>query len=366
MKAHEILHSYRYAFVALAISIAVHASVIVGVPGQLAKVPEVDAAKYLVELAPLPEVSVTVPGLVASPPPPRPPRPRSPRKPTETIASLPPIAVGSASAADSLPQLAEAIAPLAPPEPSEMREPRKAVDEARPELLAAAVPATPIPALDPAPEFPTNALPERLRIRYQLTSPFADGRAEYSWRREGDQYEINGSAEAVGFFTLFLEGRILQESSGSITALGLKPDRFVERKPQGPEEGLVFDWANKRMEFHRNDEVKPGALTDNTVDWLSMIFQLAHVPPKGESLEMKVYTQRKLYEFSLKVLGVEELKLPIGTVSALHLRHATDDPKETVDVWLGIDQHYLPVKLRYPVARNRFMVEQIATSISAR
>jgi hypothetical protein len=32
-------------------------------------------------------------------------------------------------------------------------------------------------------------------------------------------------------------------------------------------------------------------------------------------------------------------------------------------VWLGVDQHYLPVKLRYPVARGRLMVEQTATSI---
>ena len=52
---------------------------------------------------------------------------------------------------------------------------------------------------------------------------------------------------------------------------------------------------------------------------------------------------------------------------ALHLRHDDpSDPKETVDVWLGVDQHYLPVKLRYPVARNRFMVEQVATCVTSR
>jgi hypothetical protein len=39
------------------------------------------------------------------------------------------------------------------------------------------------------------------------------------------------------------------------------------------------------------------------------------------------------------------------------------DPSEVVDVWLGIEQNYLPVKLRYPVARNRLMVEQVATSV---
>jgi len=81
---------------------------------------------------------------------------------------------------------------------------------------------------------------------------------------------------------------------------------------------------------------------------------------------MKVYTQRKLYSFELKVLGVEEIEIPIGRVKALHLRHTAKDANEQVDVWLGLDQHYLPVKMRYPVARNRFMVEQTATSISER
>ena len=81
---------------------------------------------------------------------------------------------------------------------------------------------------------------------------------------------------------------------------------------------------------------------------------------------MRVYTQRRLYEFKLKVLGTEEIEIPLGKVKALHLRHIDPVDREAVDVWLGVDQHYLPVKLRYPVARNRLMVEQSATSVTAR
>jgi len=66
------------------------------------------------------------------------------------------------------------------------------------------------------------------------------------------------------------------------------------------------------------------------------------------------------------VLGVEEIVIPMGRVKALHLRHEPTDAKEAVDVWLGIDQHHLPVKLRYPVARNRLMVEQVATGVTVR
>ena len=57
----------------------------------------------------------------------------------------------------------------------------------------------------------------------------------------------------------------------------------------------------------------------------------------------------------------------MGRVEALHLRHVDEkNPQEVVDVWLGVEQHYLPVKMRYPVAKNRLMVEQSATRVSTR
>jgi hypothetical protein len=229
-----------------------------------------------------------------------------------------------------------------------------------------AQPAVPVKALE-TPKFPVEALPAELSITYQLTSAMADGRAVYNWSREGDNYTITGEAEAVGFFTLFLEGRVLQESRGTVTPEGLRPQSFVERKPATANEGLAFDWPGRKVTFDRHNEKKTEPLVDNTVDWLSMIFQLAHMPPTGESYELSVLTQRKNYKFQLQVLGVEDIDIPLGRVRALHLRHI--DPKDAndvVDVWLGIDQHYLPVKLRYPVARNRLTVEQSATRVVAR
>jgi hypothetical protein len=223
-----------------------------------------------------------------------------------------------------------------------------------------------VAALEPG-KVPADALPAHLSISYDLTSALADARADYEWNRDGDSYTIRGEAEAVGFFTLFVEGRILQESRGTMTPAGLRPDRFVERKPNAAAEGLEFDWAGRQVTLDRGDNKRTTPLGDNTVDWLSMIFQLAHVPPKGESMVLSVYTQRKLYRFQLRNLGEETIDIPLGRVRALHLRHVDEtDQTEIVDVWLGLDQHYLPVKLRYPVARNRFMVEQVATKVTSK
>jgi hypothetical protein len=252
--------------------------------------------------------------------------------------------------------------------------PQPAPETPKPEPVAVAEPIIPWlpppppqPVAEPQP-FPLEGLPEHLSIDYRLTSAFLDAHAVYRWSRDGDSYRITGEGQALGLFQLFVEGRMLQESEGTITAAGLRPERFVETKPGDPPEGLRFDWPKHTVTFDYSDKHKTSPLAEDTVDWLTMIFQLAHVPPRvqGDTMALRVLTQRKLYDFHLKVLGVEDIDIPLGKVRALHLHHVDPDDGKEVDVWLGVDQHYLPVKMRYPATKMRFMVEQSATRISER
>ncbi len=336
--------AWRTAAVALAASAALHAGVLVGYRAPEGEV-SLEAPSYEAVLAPVPAAEPAP----AAPPAPKPrPRPRKAEpRPGEAVAFLP-------LGADE----------IAFPLPSEEEPPAQA-EPLLEDKVAIAWPTVP-PAAPELPPFRPDALPADVTIAYSLTSSFADGEAEYTWTRDGDRYEITGSAQAVGFFTLFLEGRIDQSSSGRVTAEGLRPDRFTERRGDTPEEGLRFDWNAHQVEFRRGDNVRTAPLTDSTVDWLSMIFQLAHTPPSGDAMTLRVFTQRRLYEYRLQVLGREDIELPFGRARTLHLRHTGEKPEETVDVWLGADQFYLPVKLRYPVARNRLVVEQTATSVKVR
>lgn len=341
--------SYRAAAVAVAMSAALHGAVVVGVRVPAQDDVDLDAPEYRATLQPAAVLEPPPPARVVPPPQPRPRRARPALLPDETVAFLP-----------DLPQATEApLAALAanPVEPVPVAPP--------PEVVALAQPSVPLAAPAP-PVFAVDALPAEVTIAYALTSVFADGEAEYTWKREGDRYEISGSIQATGFFTVFLEGRIDQEATGRVTPEGLRPERFSERRPGTAQEGLAFDWDAGTVEFQRGDERRAGPLTDATVDWLSMIFQLAHRPPKGEAMDLRVYTQRRLYQYQLQVLGLEELELPLGRTNTLHLRHTGARPEETVDVWLGVEHHFLPVKLRYPIARNRLVVEQTATSVKAR
>ena len=342
----------RYRFLAAAIvgSAALHAAVMVNIPARVDAIAEPDGPEYSATLDGAAQAVDAAPAPVVKPAP----RPRARR-------------VAPLIAPELLNPLGEEVIAEAPletplPEPQLM-----APEPPRPEVVALAQPAVPVKALE-APRFKSDALPNELSITYQLTSAMADGRAVYNWSRDGDEYRITGEAEAVGFFTLFLEGRVLQETRGKITPQGLRPERFTERKPSMATEGLEFDWDGGKVTFDRNNEKKTDALGGNIIDWLSMLFQTAaNPPPASGEYSLDVLTQRKLYRFKLKVLGEEEIDIPLGKVRTLHLRHIdAKDETEVVDVWLGVEQSYLPVKLRYPVAKNRLMVEQVATRVSAR
>jgi hypothetical protein len=358
--AAQVLSRYRIVLLAVLLSAALHAAVMVGMPPRIEAIDDRAMATYSATLdaasAALEPQAAAVPAPTPAPPP-RPARARPKPAPRATSADVIAAAPVPAEAADPGPAAAEPRpSPLAPlPEPAEP-----------PPMLALAQPAAPVKALEPE-AFATTALPASLAIEYQITSAFADGRATYKWERDGDRYRISGEAAAEGFFTLFLEGAILQESRGSVTAAGLRPDKFSEHRPGAPGEGLEFDWSGRKVTFERKGARTTTDLADNTVDWLTMIFHLAHAPPREGTLELRVFTQRKMYRFELQVLGEEKIDIPLGTVTALHLRHVDkDDPREVVDVWLGVEQHYLPVKMRYPVARNRLMVEQVATRVTGR
>jgi hypothetical protein len=349
---------YRFLAAAIAVSAVLHAAVFVGMPAHLEALdrshPEVFSARLdgPTPLAPTAEA------------PPAPPAPKPRRKPR--VARPHP-----APAPAPAPQVLAAVSPAsdAPVVPLPAPEPPPPAPAPEPVAIAEPIlpwfPAPPTPAQEP-PVFPMEALPAHLSVAYELHSGLLGAEATYRWDREGDGYRITGEGEAVGLFQLFVDGPIRQESVGTITAAGLRPERFVERKPGSDSEGLEFDWPRHTVTLERGADRKTAILADDTVDWLTMIFQLASVPPRedGGMFPLRVYTQRKLYDFRLKVLGVEEIEIPLGTVRALHLRHVDPDDAKETDVWLGIDQHYLPVKMRYPVAKMRLMVEQSAARIS--
>lgn len=246
--------------------------------------------------------------------------------------------------------------PAAAPEPAAVRKPPPTRTRTpRPTDVPAAAPAaqpaeTPVPAVAGAPvaaEPPPAelALPPQGEIVYTVLRgepPAIIGRSVQSWELRENGYRITSVMETVGLAALLRPARLESESRGRIVASGLAPESFVSRRPgkDGAErvERVDFDWAGNVARFNSG---ATAPLATGAQDLLSFNFQLGWLSKTGE---MAIATTKKLGRYRLELIAEELLETPVGLLRTLHFRAPGET---TTEVWLAVDRHLLPVKIRH-------------------
>jgi hypothetical protein len=313
--------------VALALSLALHLVVITGPAWEL---PTLDQLLEPDEGPTLDAHLVAHPGPVAVRPvrpKPRPPRPAAPVEP------------------EASPGGAPRAAEPATPEPVAERAEAPPADAG-----AAAVPVT------------TMSLPGYVRIEYQVTmgeGAFPIGRAIQEIRHEGGQYSMRNDANTTGIVSLFRPARIVNVSAGDVVAGGLRPREYWVRRDNGKGEAGHLDWDAGQV---RLDNGRSYPLEAGTQDLLSMFAQLTLLAIEGNVVSLPVATGKKVERYEFAVLGAETIATPRGDRATLHLRNRQPNGREATEVWLGLDDGRLPIKIRH-IDRRGDIFDQIAVRI---
>lgn len=197
--------------------------------------------------------------------------------------------------------------------------------------------------------------PERLNMRYAVRAGddgFNLGKAFYTWRRWDGRYRLVSSAEASGLASLFVSGKLVQQSEGTLTRLGLRPDSYwLERNGQR-KDAVRFDWGNQRL--RQGDDEAP--LPAGSQDLLSFPFHLAlSVDEAAPDARMWVSNGRKLREYVFRKLGNERLRLGKAEVDTLHLRGESAG-EDRLDVWLAPSRQWLPLRIRTLDSKGKVML----------
>ncbi len=215
---------------------------------------------------------------------------------------------------------------------------------------------------------PTRVLPvfaERISIEYKLSTAVADGVANFKWTRKGNEYEIDSSTQATGFFISVFAGVIHQQSRGAITDEGLRPTNFSIRRGEGEAEIAEFARTTNSLTFKRHNDVRTVPLSREMQDMQSFLFQLAYDAPRleetGGKLDVLVTNARKVYRYQFKKIGEATVETRFGQIDTIHLLSEAANPEDAYEVWLAPSYFYLPVKLK--MYMGRFPIEQIATRI---
>lgn len=277
-------------------------------------------------------IAPTLPAAAAAPPEPAPVRPPPKPRVQPAPAMRPPVQEAAAPAAPAAPDPGAAPAASAPP--------------AEPAAPAAAAPG---PGTPPR----ATAIPQPARMQYEVELGMRGiqtrGKAELQWRHDGSQYEAR--MELSG--TLVPVSRV-QTSTGRITAEGLAPTRFADKR--GKEEAAHFEREKGKVVFSNN---KPEAqLMAGAQDRLSVLMQLAALVggspadfPVGTAIAIQTADTRGAEPWTFTVEGEEELALPGGTRRTLKLlRMPRKEYDYKLELWLAPGMDYAPVRLRltYP------------------
>jgi hypothetical protein len=201
----------------------------------------------------------------------------------------------------------------------------------------------------------------RARLVFDLyygAQPSKVGQVTHTWAQDGREYWVETIAEAVGFVSLFLNGRLVQRSSGLFTADGLVPTEYrAELGTRDRTEVARFDWAGGKIALASKGENRLVDLPAGAQDPLSMLHQLYFMKPIPEAAQLDIATGRKLYRYVYRIVGETQIETPLGLVRALQLRRQDPDGSR-MDVWLDLDRSLLPARI-HSVDRRGMVLEQV-------
>lgn len=337
--------------IAFAASVALHGALYFATPRYFAEFTPARAVRYDASLTPAERVMASATPL--------PVQKKRRLNPKQITVPEPPANAHNEALPDALPPALPTMAATAPDEPPTHIEPPVAITPT-PAPAAAAVAAATAAAKHRAPVFA-----ERISIEYKLTSAIADGVANFRWMRRGNDYEIESSTQATGFFAAALTGVIHQQSSGTITDEGLRPSQFSLRRGEGEAETAEFNRGNNSLTFKRRNVIRSVPLARDMQDMQSFLFQLAYDAPRlaesNDKLDVLVTNARKVYRYQFKKIGVEIVETRFGAIEAIRLLSDAANPEDAYEVWLAPRYFHLPVKIKMYL--GRFPFEQLVTRI---
>lgn len=203
-------------------------------------------------------------------------------------------------------------------------------------------------------------LPPSAELKYDVQA-LREGQTFYGygkihWQAAENHYTITGEA-GVLFFTL-LDFR----SEGMIDDFGVAPIIYAEKKRRRSETNTHFHRERNEISFSASTRSYPRKGGEQ--DRASVVWQLAGIG-RGDSekfmpdaeIDLFVAGVRDAETWRIRVIGMEEIEIGTGKVSAWHVvripRPGSYD--QQLDIWLAPEQEWFPVKLRYTETNGDYL-----------
>ncbi|UCD68439.1 MAG: DUF3108 domain-containing protein [Betaproteobacteria bacterium] len=207
------------------------------------------------------------------------------------------------------------------------------------------------------------APPEQVEITFEIHfGAIRLGIGEDRLKHDGKQYQVYSDTIPQGMAALFID-TIRRESAGSITQSGLRPVRFIERGRKQGIRAAEFDWTNERLRLIHGESNQVVDLPKGSIDQASLPYAFAFAGKIPDDFSVHVTDGRRIKEYQYRIIGRERLESALGEIDTIHIQRRVDpSTKRSFEFWVAVDQHYLPVQMRFTDKKGR-LFESVVTSI---
>lgn len=184
------------------------------------------------------------------------------------------------------------------------------------------------------------------------------GQTVHEWSHDAQRYQMRSLVETAGLAALIKRFRLEQKSEGTVGAKGLKPRLFTADQRGKPFQSARFDWSAGRVFIDRGDSTREAKIEVGDQDVLSIMHQLPRLSLAGIERKLTLINNKAASVSELKDLGVETVELPLGTLRTRHLAVKSLDGGVSLDLWLALDRHLLPVRVRMTDRKGEVLDQQ--------
>lgn len=222
----------------------------------------------------------------------------------------------------------------------------------------------------PPVEAPITVVPQSGAVRYRVHygDPLEGNEVatlEHSFEIGPQRYRLHSEGKAKGLVSWFYRGTLVQDSVGTVSAAGLAPSSYRERRGDRPPRSATIDVEHGEVLFGSGQRREaPRGVQDR----LSVTVQLALMrqarPAQfepGATIRLPMLGNSSVEPANWVVIGEETVQTDAGAVRALRLNRAGAGDDPSVDVWLALDGRVVPVRMRITERTGRALDQVLAS-----
>lgn len=169
-----------------------------------------------------------------------------------------------------------------------------------------------------------------------------------TFTRTHDHYAIESVSQAVWPLTMFKAETIRVNSTGTITAHGLRPTAYSAARKLDADRNTRadFDWEKHLITLNDRAGQRTLPLLAGTQDRLSAMYQLMFLPLQDMPV-LKFYMTNgsKVDDYTYVITLNQSVTVPLGTFKAIHAASPLEKNAGRTEIWLAVEHANFPYKM---------------------